>query len=170
MEAGCPGSTNDLFEKAKLAVRNVLDPEVPVLSIEEMGILQRIDLRDGIVIVTITPTYVGCPAMHAIRADIGSSLDYVGVERYRIDVAYSPAWTTDWLSQTAREKLKSYGISPPKKKKELEDLSGIKGVGIECPLCKSVATTLVSEIGSTACKSLYKCSNCLEPFEYFKCL
>ena len=170
MEVDCSRVAEDILAKAKRAVCGVLDPEVPVLNIDEMGILQRVHLEDEIVIITITPTYLGCPAMDAIKVDIGSSLNDVGVEKYRIDIVYSPAWTTDWLSIAARRKLKAYGISPPMLKNEIKTSFEEGKSGVECPLCESKTTSLVSEIGSTACKSMYKCSNCLEPFEYFKCL
>ncbi|MEZ5534852.1 MAG: 1,2-phenylacetyl-CoA epoxidase subunit PaaD [Thiolinea sp.] len=144
----------------------VKDPEVPALSLWDLGVLQDIVRQDdGEIIVTITPTYSGCPALDAMRSDIGKALEQAGYTRYRINTRLAPAWTTDWLSPQAHEQLRTYGIAPPCS----HCADGMTpDSGISCPQCGSENTRLISEFGSTACKALFQCDDCLEPFDYFK--
>lgn len=148
----------------------VTDPEIPVLTIGDMGIVRDVRINpDSKVIVTITPTYTGCPAMDMITVNIKSALQENGIEAVEVETVLSPEWTTDWISSEGRKKLKAYGIAPPAQR--TSDISFIKGENpvVQCPLCDSVNTEMISRFGSTPCKSLYKCNDCLEPFDYFKC-
>jgi ring-1,2-phenylacetyl-CoA epoxidase subunit PaaD len=149
------------FEREQVIewLSEVADPEIPVLSITDLGIVRDVDCSDG-VIVSLTPTYSGCPATEAIESSVKAALQERGVEDVTIRRVLSPPWTTDWISAEGREKLRVYGIAPP----ERRDRS------ISCPRCNSAQTERVSEFGSTACKAAYRCLECLEPFEYFKCL
>ncbi len=137
----------------------VADPEIPVLTIMDLGIVREVDCSDGVT-VSLTPTYSGCPATEAIEASVVAALEDRGVPDVRIRRVLSPPWTTDWISNEGREKLRIYGIAPPERRNR----------PIACPRCGSTSTARVSEFGSTACKASYKCLDCLEPFEYFKCL
>lgn len=143
-------------------LESVKDPEIPVLSIRELGVLRdaRIDERKAHVV--ITPTYSGCPAMRVIRHDVEACLEKSGFLDIVIETRLAPAWTTDWISRQGREKLRRFGIAPPQ--------AGWPLSPVGCPRCGATDTRLVSEFGSTACKALLQCSDCLEPFEYFKCL
>ena len=143
------------------------DPEIPVINILELGVLRDVKLNGDEVIVDITPTYSGCPAMKMIEDDIGLKLKQNGIEKVKVNTIYSPAWTTDWLTDEAKEKLRKYGIAPPEK--TLLDKNSLFGKKKKCPHCGSEKTEMVSQFGSTACKALYKCSDCKEPFDYFKC-
>jgi len=146
----------------------VADPEIPVLSITDLGIVRDITINDAVV-VDVTPTYSGCPATEVIEKSVIDTLHDRGIENVTLNRVLSPPWTTDWISAEGREKLREYGIAPPAEggtKREL--LYGNRAVA--CPRCASVKTEVVSEFGSTACKASYKCNDCLEPFEYFKCL
>jgi ring-1,2-phenylacetyl-CoA epoxidase subunit PaaD len=143
------------------------DPEIPVISIAELGILRSVNVEGSKVVVTITPTYSGCPAMRAIEDEIKEKLKSNGIENVEVKMVYSPVWTTDWLSEEAKEKLRVYGISPPGKSNFKNPISGDREVA--CPRCGSTDVKLVSLFGSTACKALYKCNKCLEPFDQFKC-
>ncbi|NVK83618.1 MAG: phenylacetate-CoA oxygenase subunit PaaJ [Cytophagia bacterium] len=139
----------------------VKDPEIPVISIADLGILRDVKVNDdGFVEVVITPTYTGCPAMMEIERDINNALKKEGINDFKITTVLSPAWSTDLMTEEGKARLKEYGIAPPNPSNE-ED--------IECPNCGSYNTKLVSQFGSTACKSLFKCNDCLEPFDYFKC-
>jgi ring-1,2-phenylacetyl-CoA epoxidase subunit PaaD len=147
------------------------DPEIPVITIEELGVLRKVEIIEQKVIVTITPTYSGCPAMKAFEDDIKSKLLEHNINPFEIRTVHAPAWTTDWMSDRAKEKLRIYGIAPP------INGSADKGVlfangpkEVPCPKCGSKNTTLKSQFGSTACKALYTCNDCLEPFDYFKCI
>jgi ring-1,2-phenylacetyl-CoA epoxidase subunit PaaD len=139
------------------------DPEVPVLSIIDLGIVRDIKMNDDELEIIITSTYTGCPAMDMITASIRVLLATLGFKKIKITTALSPPWTTDWMSKEGKRKLKEYGIAPPDKR------FAIPKDGIECPLCHSNNTRLISEFGSTACKALYQCNDCKEPFDYFKC-
>jgi ring-1,2-phenylacetyl-CoA epoxidase subunit PaaD len=146
----------------------VADPEIPVLTITDLGIVRGVKV-DEEVTVELTPTYSGCPATEVIEQSVIDALCRQGVEGVRIERVLSPPWTTDWISDEGRAKLKAYGIAPPAEggsKREL--LRGSRQIA--CPRCESIDTALVSEFGSTACKASYKCKACLEPFEYFKCI
>ena len=146
-------------------LEGVSDPEVPVLSILDLGIVRDVKIDEDSIEVVITPTYSGCPAMDAIAIDIKLKLIEHGYKNIRIKHILSPAWTTDWMSESGKQKLKEYGIAPPK-------LSGgltSSGYLPACPQCHSTNTKLLSQFGSTACKALYQCNDCKEPFDYFKC-
>jgi ring-1,2-phenylacetyl-CoA epoxidase subunit PaaD len=153
--------TARLFE----LLSSVVDPEIPVLTLQDLGVLRDISVENGKIIVTITPTYAGCPAMDAMRADIRATLAEAGYEQVTVQQSLSPAWTTDWMSENGREKLRTYGIAPP-----ANTTCGQATGTIECPQCRSSDVKLISEFGSTACKALYQCQDCLEPFDYFKCI
>ncbi len=141
-------------------LEGIPDPEIPVLSITDLGIVRDVRWEEDELVIRITPTYSGCPAMDAIANDIRVSMKEHGVERFRLETVLSPPWTTDWMTEQAKEKLKGYGIAPPR-------LVSI-GEAVPCPHCGSSRTQLVSRFGSTPCKALYKCLNCLEPFDGFK--
>ncbi len=152
-------------------LEDVFDPEVPVLSILDLGIVRGVRVDGEQVAVTITPTYSGCPAMSAIATDIRLRLLAEGITKVTIHNQLSPAWTTDWMSQAGRDKLTAYGIAPPidgTASGHVLNLFG-KDTAVRCPLCGSEHTHLVSQFGSTACKALYQCDDCREPFDYFKC-
>ena len=149
-------------------LHDVPDPEIPVLTIMDLGIVRDVQVRDDVVI-SLTPTYIGCPATEVIEQSVLEAVQSHGVENVSIKRVLSPAWTTDWISDAGRAKLRDYGIAPPEKGASKRAL--LRGErGIACPRCGSVATRLVSEFGSTACKAAYKCGDCLEPFEHFKCI
>ncbi len=141
----------------------VADPEVPVLTIIDLGILRNVKIENNVVEVIITPTYTGCPAMDMISMDIKLKLLENGFKNFKITSVLSPAWTTDWMTEDGKRKLKEYGIAAPNKNVD------ITTDGVECPLCNSTNTKLISQFGSTACKALYQCQDCKEPFDYFKC-
>jgi ring-1,2-phenylacetyl-CoA epoxidase subunit PaaD len=146
-------------------VQAVCDPEVPVLTIADLGILRTINISDNNIEVVITPTYTGCPAMDMIAMNIRLALIEQGFNNIKITTVLSPAWTTDWMTETGKIKLKEYGIAPP----HYGANSNQEDIAIQCPQCNSYHTRLLSEFGSTACKALYQCNNCKEPFDYFKC-
>ncbi len=145
----------------------IQDPEIPVVTIEEMGMLRDVLVNDEGFEVILTPTYTGCPAMGIIEQDIKMMLDKHGVFPSKVKLVHDPAWTTDWMSDVAKQKLQRYGIAPPLH----SSCSGevFTSNVIECPRCHSTDTVMISRFGSTACKSLYQCNDCKEPFEYFKC-
>ncbi len=156
-------------KEVRTLLSQIPDPEIPVITIEELGILRDVNFVNDECVITITPTYSGCPAMKAIDQDIVALLKENGIEKIKVNYVYSPAWTTDWLSEEAKEKLRKYGISAPDKtSSDKSILTGIQKV-VKCPRCNSENTELVSQFGSTACKALYKCKDCLEPFDLFKC-
>lgn len=148
----------------------VPDPEIPVINVVEMGIVRDVEVRDDKVVVTITPTYSGCPAMKAIEDDITEVLREKKIASYEVKTVLSPPWTTDWMTEEAREKLRQTGIAPPEKDSADKGLLLGKVRTIKCPRCGSEHTHMISQFGSTACKALYKCEDCLEPFDYFKCI
>lgn len=147
-------------------LREVRDPEIPVLDIVELGIVRDIKTRGKQICINITPTYSGCPAMQMIQNDIIDMLRKNGFNNVEIKTVYSPAWTTDRLDASAKEKLKEYGITPPQKMSKAAVVS--PDSKMECPFCNSHNTELRSEFSSTACKSLYFCNDCYQPFEHFK--
>jgi ring-1,2-phenylacetyl-CoA epoxidase subunit PaaD len=150
----------------------VMDPEVPVLSVRELGIVREAQIAaDGVVTVTVTPTYSGCPAIRVIEQDITSALEAAGFPEVRVRTALSPAWTTDWIAPEARAKLKAYGIAPPgaAESGDLVQLLRHRSA-VQCPYCDSYETELRSEFGSTACKSVCWCRSCRQPFEEFKAI
>ena len=151
-------------------LEEVKDPEIPVLSVLDLGIVRSIEVNNDGTLVTITPTYTGCPATHVIEQDIRSKLTEKGIENFTIKTALSPPWTTDWISEDGRRKLKEYGIAPPEEasldKNSISDHPKV----VHCARCNSTHTEMKSFFGSTPCKSLYVCNDCKEPFDYFKCL
>ena len=158
------------FELIKKVISEIPDPEIPVITIKELGVLRNIFYKEDSLKVVITPTYSGCPAMDRFQKDIIEKLEDLKVTNYEIKMQFDPAWTTDWITEEAKAKLRDYGIAPPAHKtKDKNILLGNKQ-RIECPRCKTKETELVSQFGSTACKAMYRCISCLEPFEYFKCL
>jgi ring-1,2-phenylacetyl-CoA epoxidase subunit PaaD len=159
-------STSSIYE----ILSTLTDPEIPVLTLLDLGIIRdvKVDEASGDVEVVITPTYSGCPAMDFIEVNIRSTLEEHGIGKVKITSVLSPAWTTDWLTESGKAKLKEYGIAPPVGSASKLSLLGEK-TEVECPRCGSSDTRLVSQFGSTACKALYQCRACLEPFDYFKC-
>ena len=158
------------LEEIKKVISEIPDPEIPVITIQELGVLRDIFFQEESLKVVITPTYSGCPAMDRFQKDIIEKLELLKVKSYEIKMQFDPAWTTDWITEEAKLKLTDYGIAPPAHKtKDKKSLLGNKQK-IECPRCKTKETELVSQFGSTACKAMYRCISCLEPFEYFKCL
>lgn len=157
-------------EKITALISEIPDPEIPVITISELGVIRDVIMNGDNVEVKITPTYSGCPAMQRMENDIKEILHKNGIANLKITTVYSPAWTTDWITDEAKEKLRKYGIAPPEK--TTEDKSWLTGKNkiVKCPRCGSVNTKLVSQFGSTACKALYQCQDCLEPFDYFKCI
>lgn len=161
-------------------VGQVPDPEIPVVTLQELGILREVSEQDGTVTVTLTPTYSGCPATEAIASDVRAVLEDLGHADAQVQISLSPPWTTDWISAGAREKLRNYGIAPPCHQVSDDDHAVIHlvrkpGVGNDvtdikprCPRCNSSHTECLSEFGSTPCKALYRCLDCAEPFDYFK--
>ncbi len=160
---------DDVVARARAALEEVCDPEIPVLTIADLGVLRSVEVgRDGTVEVTITPTYSGCPAMDVIGFDIKIALAKAGLDNARVRQVLAPAWTTDWMSQSGKAKLKAFGIAPPRPRASRRALFGEESVA--CPHCGSEETEKVSEFGSTACKALWRCKSCREPFDYFKCI
>lgn len=160
-------SAHDLRSIAWAAAAQVVDPEIPVLTIADLGVLRDVTVSNGQVEVAITPTYSGCPAMNMIALEIEMALEREGIRNSKITTVLSPAWTTDWMSDEGRRKLKDYGIAPPMAGGGRRALFGEQQVA--CPQCGSVATEVLSEFGSTSCKALWRCTACREPFDYFKC-
>ncbi|MGV6829308.1 MAG: 1,2-phenylacetyl-CoA epoxidase subunit PaaD [Flavobacteriales bacterium] len=150
-------------------LETVFDPEIPVLSVLDLGVIREAKEENNKVYIQLCPTYSGCPAMDVISDDLKVAFNKVG-KKVEVKLVLSPAWTTNWISKKGKEKMKSYGIAPPLKasadKAALFDGKKI----ISCPQCKSTNTQMLSQFGSTACKALYKCNDCLEPFDYFKCI
>lgn len=147
-------------------LETVMDPEVPVLSVVDLGVIRAIAKDGQQITVTITPTYTGCPAMDMIAMQIRMALMAAGYEPI-IKTILSPAWTTDWMTEKGKQQLKAYGIAPPVGKSI--DAAYLEELVVPCPQCQSTHTVLISQFGSTACKALFKCEECKEPFDYFKC-
>jgi len=150
-------------------LEEIKDPEVPVLSIIDLGIVRDVKLNGDELEVVITPTYTGCPAMDMIAATIKIELATLGFKKVKVTTILSPAWTTDWMSEEGKRKLKQYGIAPPNPKQHICRTDLFTEESIQCPQCNSYHTHRISEFGSTACKALYQCDDCKEPFDYFKC-
>jgi ring-1,2-phenylacetyl-CoA epoxidase subunit PaaD len=164
--------TTPIYDKAFILklLDEVQDPEIPVISIKELGVVRDVVISENGVEIILSPTYSGCPAMKQMEEDVKKKLEDHGITNIKITLQYSPAWTTDWIGESAKEKLRLYGIAPPEHSSiSKAELMG-KSKSIKCPLCKSENTIMISQFGSTACKALYKCSDCLEPFDYFKCI
>ena len=151
-------------------LEEVADPEVPVLSVIDLGIIRDVIIKDDEIEIVITPTYSGCPAMDMISMNIKLALIEHGYKKVKITSVLSPAWTTDWMSEAGKEKLKAYGIAPPNSRQNVCDIKLFaEEEAIQCPHCDSYHTKRISEFGSTACKALYQCQECKEAFDYFKC-
>ena len=147
------GNTKHIWE----LLDTVPDPEIPVISVVELGVIRDVKLENDSFKISITPTYSGCPAVKTFIDDIKTCLTEKGINNFELKIVYAPAWSTNWMTDETKEKLRKFGIAPP---------SNI----VICPQCNSENTTLISEFGSTACKSLFKCIDCLEPFDFFKCI
>jgi ring-1,2-phenylacetyl-CoA epoxidase subunit PaaD len=147
------GNTKYIWE----LLNTVPDPEIPAISVVELGVIRDISFTNKSYIISITPTYSGCPAVKTFMDDIKSCLKENSIRNFQLKLVYSPSWTTEWMTNKTKRKLKKYGIAPPSNT-------------VICPQCDSQKTELISEFGATACKALYKCSDCLEPFEFFKCI
>lgn len=145
----------------------IKDPEIPVVDIREMGMLRDVNISEDGYEIILTPTYTGCPAMGIIEQDIKMTLESKGIKPVKVKLVYDPAWTTDWMSAAVKAKLQAYGIAPPLHSSCNQDTFAHNI--IECPHCHSDDTVMLSRFGATACKSLFQCNNCKEPFEYFKC-
>lgn len=148
----------------------VMDPEIPVLSLVDLGVVREASIENGVPTVTITPTYSGCPAMKVMEEEIEAVLQGAGFESCKIETILSPAWSTDWITEKGRKELQDYGIAPPEQ--ATSDKNAILGhpKQVTCPRCKSRETKMLSQFGSTPCKALYQCNDCKEPFDYFKCI
>lgn len=157
----------ELHQRAWDAAASVVDPEIPVLTIADLGVLRDVVLDGDRVEVAITPTYSGCPAMNMIALEVEVALERAGFRHPKVRTVLSPAWTTDWMSEEGRQKLRAYGIAPPQASHSRRALFGEQAVA--CPQCGSEGTELLSEFGSTSCKALWRCRSCREPFDYFKC-
>jgi ring-1,2-phenylacetyl-CoA epoxidase subunit PaaD len=154
-------------ETLRAILGTIPDPEVPAISIVELGLIRGFHITDDEVTVTVTPTYSGCPAMDTIRQEIRRVLNDHGIDRVSILTVLTPAWTTDWIGEEAKQRLHQYGIAPPHPVAS-SPLLQIELPPVACPHCRSLQTTLKSEFGSTACKAYYHCDDCRQPFEYFK--
>lgn len=150
-------------------LEEVKDPEVPVLSIIDLGIVRHVSIENGQIQITITPTYSGCPAMDVISMDIRLKLMEKGFRNVTVQQQLSPAWTTDWMSEEGRQKLKDFGIAPPNPKQQFCTTDMFREEVVQCPRCDSYHTEIISQFGSTACKSMYRCLDCKEAFDHFKC-
>lgn len=168
--------TMDLTTRGVLAQRAwaiaaaVADPEVPVLTVDDLGVLRSVTVGEDVVTVTITPTYSGCPAMESIRDDVVTALSDAGFENVDVIITLSPAWTTDWISPEGKEKLERFGIAAPSGRSAVSGAPVRMRMSVKCPQCQSLNTRELSHFGSTSCKALYQCLDCLEPFDYFKVL
>lgn len=154
-------------EAVEKLIADIPDPEIPVITIKDLGMLRGVEFIEGDYVITITPTYTACPAMKMIEDQIREKLAEHGITNTRVTLSYYPAWTTDWMSEETRQKLKDYGIAPPLHSSCNKIF--ISADNIPCPQCDSADSTVISRFGSTACKAMYQCNSCREPFEYFKC-
>lgn len=158
----------DRLASARAAAAAVLDPEVPVLTIDDLGVLRGVEVTDdGTAVVTITPTYSGCPAMDVIRGDVETAVRDAGFDQVEVRTVLSPAWTTDWMTEQGKRALREFGIAPPSRR---TTGSGpvLLQLSVRCPQCGSARTRETSRFGSTACKSMWVCDDCREPFDHFK--
>ncbi len=156
-------AAGDAAARVRAVLETVMDPEIPVVSIVDLGMLRRVEQRaDGVIEVVLSPTYTGCPATDVIRRLVEEALDEAGIRPVRVRYELAPPWSTDWISEEGRRKLAEYGIAPPALKERAD-------APVACPRCGSERTELVSAFGSTPCKALRRCLSCLEPFEHFKC-
>ncbi len=148
---------------------DVFDPEIPVLTVADLGIVRKVEVSPKEITITITPTYSGCPAMQRIESDIREKISEVVDIPVRVTLVLAPAWTTDWITETGKKKLEEYGIAPPVDEPDKSVLFA-EPIVVPCPKCTSKNTRMISQFGSTACKAHYQCNDCQEPFDYFKCL
>jgi ring-1,2-phenylacetyl-CoA epoxidase subunit PaaD len=163
-------ATATTTEKIWEILKEVSDPEIPVLTVVDLGIIRGVEIHaDGTLEVIITPTYSGCPAMNTIEINIMATLQEKGFEKVKVTTVLSPAWTTQWITEEGRRRLKEYGIAPPVEDSVDKNALFAEDKKVPCPQCESTNTHMVSQFGSTACKSLYQCDDCKEPFDYFKC-
>jgi len=151
-------------------LKRVSDPEIPVLTVVDLGVVRDVEEEGEKLKVKITPTYSGCPAMNEIEENIREALKEEGFTNVEVETILSPPWTTDWMTEGGKQKLQEYGIAPPEGSSADKSVLFAEPKKVTCPHCKSRNTTMVSQFGSTACKALYKCEDCQEPFDYFKCL
>lgn len=166
-----PTVAADSLTRAWTALQEVTDPEIPVLSVVDLGLIRRLEIGgDGALEVDLAPTYSGCPAMAVIRGAVKAALRAAGLGPLRVSEVLAPAWTSDWLSAAGREKLLRYGIAPPVKSVDTPRGIWRAAAIVRCPRCDSASTEELSHFGSTPCKALYRCQGCLEPFEHFKCI
>lgn len=168
-DRGARAARADDLGHAWQVLGQVMDPEVPVVSVVDLGIVRGLEWRQGHLHVVVTPTYSGCPATEVIEQDIRDALCQAGFAEPCLERQLQPAWTTDWISADGRERLRAYGIAPPAGSYSKRSLLGERDE-IVCPQCGSRHTERLSQFGSTACKALYRCHDCLEPFDYFKCI
>ncbi len=150
-------------------LEGVADPEIPVISIVDLGIVREVRVTGGTVEVDLTPTYSGCPALDVIPIMVAQALEAAGFEAPVIRNVLAPAWTTDWISESGKQKLEEFGIAPPHRSTDQQSSIPLEDRDIKCPQCGSMDTRLVSRFGSTPCKAAFQCNECLEPFDYFKC-
>ena len=150
-------------------LEEVKDPEVPVLSVVDLGIVRSVDTAHEPITITITPTYSGCPAMDVISMDIRLKMIEKGIRNVAVKQQLSPAWTTDWMTEEGKRKLKEFGIAPPNPKQQFCTHEMFQQEAVQCPHCNSFHTELISQFSSTACKAMYRCLDCKEAFDYFKC-
>lgn len=170
MQPDKPHATSPLSQETIWQwLADVLDPEIPVVSVVDLGIIRSVNVTTDAIEVAVAPTYSGCPATEVIEDTIVQALRARGMRHVRINRVLAPPWTTDWITDEGREKLLRYGIAPPAEGADKRTMLGKAGA-VSCPRCASKNSSLVSEFGSTACKAAYKCNDCLEPFEYFKCI
>jgi ring-1,2-phenylacetyl-CoA epoxidase subunit PaaD len=158
----------EALARARAVVAAVVDPEIPVLTLEDLGILRSVNLHAGRIIVELTPTYSGCPATLAIRLAVETALTAAGLSPAEVVTQLSPPWSTDWISEAGRRKLKEFGIAPPVR--GAGPMALFRDAEVACPRCGSTTTQKISEFGSTACKAQWRCAACREPFDYFKCI
>jgi ring-1,2-phenylacetyl-CoA epoxidase subunit PaaD len=168
--ASGPGARSDAAQRAFLLAAQIPDPEIPVLTLLDLGILRDVQEHGEELCVTLTPTYSGCPATEVIATSAIAALSAGGFDRVRVSIVLSPAWTTDWISAEGRAKLKAYGITPPNcmAAQSQQVVALRRKESVPCPRCDAVSTEQLSNFGSTPCKSLYRCLSCREPFDYFK--
>jgi ring-1,2-phenylacetyl-CoA epoxidase subunit PaaD len=164
-----PGIDISIEEKIWHLLEEVKDPEVPVLSIIDLGIVRAVKVDNDTITIIITPTYSGCPAMDVISMDIRLKLIEKGYRKISIQQQLSPAWTTDWMTEEGKKKLQAFGIAPPNPKQQFCTSDMFREEAVECPRCHSYHTELISQFSSTACKAMYRCLDCKEAFDYFKC-
>lgn len=157
-------------DDARAAAAAVLDPEVPVLTVEDLGVLRDVTVEDGRVVVTVTPTYSGCPAMEVIEREVELAVRSAGFTDVQVRRVLAPAWTTDWITEEGRRRLTEYGIAPPSPVRTPTEGPVMLTISLRCPQCGSPDTSELSRFGSTACKSLWRCNSCREPFDHFKAL